>query len=685
MFPHAIDRSSLPSTWVWRFGIPVVLASVTLVAGTVGSYQYLLANGDYAQLSHGERLVEAVLVAVAFFGLNTGPFPAPASESFPLATLGRFSGVLFVSYAAILGLSLVFATRLRPAELSLRHRLGYLLGSDEGGVGHVVVCGLGESGLDLAQELRAANERVVAIEIDGSAPSVDRAKGDGITVFSGDATDSRVLFGRAKARLASEIYVDCGSDVTNSTVVQTLARTMGERDDGRQLTTDDPVRCYVQLTERTYRHHLHKRVEATDGFVLHSYDEATATAREILREHPVGRLPLSGDADRVHVVLVGWTDITRAVLVQLCHTMHYAGTVAREVTVVCQSAERRAAEFYSAYPGVDADDWDDPILREFVADLFPDIEFTSLPTSYERLLSESATLPSKFRTGDVLSVVIGSKHALRTESLLTTLLPRLEHYEQRYEMDTTVRYYDGGELSTNDLGPSFDATVSDRLSVAPFTVLGSGRTPATVRGDRRDHLAKRIALFYYLRYDYRPNDPESRLDEELADRIGDVDGTVDSALAVWRTLDDDEIAAFAERCWFRLDEPDRDANRHAAEHVSTKIRVSRLLSATEADPKRRRTASSPPSGTDGDVAVLARIEHRRWCAEKILNGWEPLPRDNWDRWTDSDHRARLRDQRYHRDIWPLTLLSEEYPEEFTKDVDQVRFVLDELTDTEYTP
>jgi hypothetical protein len=39
------------------------------------------------------------------------------------------------------------------------------------------------------------------------------------------------------------------------------------------------------------------------------------------------------------------------------------------------------------------------------------------------------------------------------------------------------------------------------------------------------------------------------------------------------------------------------------------------------------------SFTDAEVELMARMEHARWCAERVLGGWTPGPRDVLKRMT----------------------------------------------------
>ena len=83
----------------------------------------------------------------------------------------------------------------------------------------------------------------------------------------------------------------------------------------------------------------------------------------------------------------------------------------------------------------------------------------------------------------------------------------------------------------------------------------------------------------------------------------------------------------------------------------------------------------PEEYTDETIWKLAESEHRRWCAEKILNGWEPLPSEQKERWKTERGEQALRAQRYHPDIQPVESLRKEMDGEWNKDVSQVEAIL----------
>ena len=69
--------------------------------------------------------------------------------------------------------------------------------------------------------------------------------------------------------------------------------------------------------------------------------------------------------------------------------------------------------------------------------------------------------------------------------------------------------------------------------------------------------------------------------------------------------------------WEDLNEQYRSMNRRQADHIYAKCRFigARVVPVTE-------QAGKPYTFTDDNVEILARIEHRRWMAERFLDGWQ---------------------------------------------------------------
>jgi hypothetical protein len=77
------------------------------------------------------------------------------------------------------------------------------------------------------------------------------------------------------------------------------------------------------------------------------------------------------------------------------------------------------------------------------------------------------------------------------------------------------------------------------------------------------------------------------------------------------------------RSWEELPEGFKVSSRHQADHIPVKLRTV----GCEAVPKAEEPAGAAFQFTAEEIELLARMEHARWCAERLLAGWTPGPLD----------------------------------------------------------
>jgi hypothetical protein len=504
-------------------------------------------------------------------------------------------------------------------------------------------------------------EDVLVIEKSFSESAVSRVRSAGGTVIEADATDKTVLKKRGQVQLASEIYISCGANDINAKVIHSVADCIHEEQRG---TSDKLTRCFANITTREQRHHLHNKVDTVDGLWLYSYDVPTATARELLQSVSVDRLDQNKAADRVSVVIVGWTEYTRAILTELCYTMHYDGDLERSIDILCESPNQAKEEFLNEYPGVNESNWQDDRIKNFVRTLFPDISFKQLSAADERIITGESGITDQFSETDVLTMIVDTDDSEYTNSIVALMKPHLEKYERDLNMDTHVLYFDQPDHEASQEAEGIEPIKSDVIDITPFVKFWDGLDPESIKGVPRDGDAQKIALFYHILYEYESENPTTEIDKKIATTIERDSEPIRRGLDDWDDLSKSNLTEIERLCWGQLSEEYRDSNRHAADHARVKLRLADRLVESHS--------------TEEVIDTLASAEHRRWCAEKFLRRWTPLLPDKWDQWDDPDTQQDLRSRRIHRDIWPIETLNQHDPEAYGKDKDQVRFVLKQM-------
>jgi len=258
------------------------------------------------------------------YGLPTKPWPLEVA---------RYTGAVFTLAA----LAKVWAQLCR--EQTRRLRLGRWSR-------HVVICGMGRKGFQLAQEFRRLGRRVAVTDAAPSDNDLARCRRAGILVEPGDATRNDTLE-MVRVERARFVFAVCRDDSTNLDVaMETLARF-------REHHASGPLSCYVHVFDLPLRvllqrHEMLRR--CPPGFELRLFNIFENTARALFTQHA-----LEGDASgkRVHLVVIGLTRLGEAVVTQAARVAHYADLRPTRVTVVDEKAEVRAEDFLARQPGIE--------------------------------------------------------------------------------------------------------------------------------------------------------------------------------------------------------------------------------------------------------------------------------------------------------------------------------------------
>jgi hypothetical protein len=210
----------------WRWLVATLVALVALVLGYVGFGE------QNPRLSAADRLYSALLL-FRFVTDTQPPFPGTLE-------IARWLAPLPVAYALFQAISAIFAKQWMQFRVWLTRD-------------HVVICGLGRSGLLLAKSFREetssgadspAREGMPVAVIDRSTTigHLEACRDLGIAVLTGDATDRDILR-LAGLKRAKYLVVVCGDDAVNSEVM--LAALPLTRSRGRR----PRLRCFIQIAD----------------------------------------------------------------------------------------------------------------------------------------------------------------------------------------------------------------------------------------------------------------------------------------------------------------------------------------------------------------------------------------------------------------------------------------------------
>jgi TrkA family protein/RyR domain-containing protein len=499
--------------------------------------------------------------------------------------VARWSSAAVSFYAVLRAGSVLFAGELERLRL---RRLS----------GHVVVCGLGRKGHQLAQDFLSRGERVVIIEKDEENDSLLAARESGALVLLSAAADEAILR-QARLAQASLLLAVTGDDGANIETALAARRLVREQAPGR--TTPLRVLAHVGDLQLCGLIRASKVLTGPEPVEAMPFNIHEAAARVLLRDNPMDRERMGpGDSRFVHLCVVGFGQMGESVALQAARLTHLANGSRLRVTIVDRKAEERRQRFLGRCPGFTE-----------VADLDVlegDVEYAEVLSRLEAWGQDPHRL---------LDIVVCFDDDHRGLACGLTLVERL----RGRQVPVRVRMSHEAGMSALVHG-SGEGRWNGRISV--FGMIDRLCNRESILGETLDLLA-RTAHTDYLR-------------RKLAE--GEVLGARPSL-----------------KEWPELDEFFRESNRQQADHIPVKLRAVGC-----------RTEPAP-SGTEGfaftpeEVELLARMEHDRWCARYLLDGWRKGPRDDMARthpclvpWADLEETYRDNDRAAIRQIPELLAL-----------------------------
>ena len=307
-----------------------------LFISAAGAAAYLIGFAGFAAAHEGESGSTATgfdfaYAAIQLFVLEWSDVPGPVPWTLQLA---RFLAPAVAAYAAIAALAQVFREQADGARLRFFS-------------GHVVVCGLGRKGLQVAQDFLRLGRRVVVIEREDGVDEIRLCRELGAVVLIGDATEASLLQ-RARLGQARNLVAVTENDLTN---VEIALR-------AQALRPDPGLRCFVHLFDlplgEVFRaHRLFRDVPQSRSVELHVFNVYENGARLLLRHCPLER-DLGGpdDARTVHLIVVGFGQMGQSLALQAARVGHFANGRRVRVTAVDREVDRRAEAFRGRHPAV---------------------------------------------------------------------------------------------------------------------------------------------------------------------------------------------------------------------------------------------------------------------------------------------------------------------------------------------
>lgn len=328
-----IFRSSRTRSWRHRLSLwwrdlewPAVV-TMALLAIWLG---YVGFSKNAAALAEARTPWDLFYLALQLFVLQSGAVSGPVSWQLEVARL-LAPGV--AGYAACKALAAILQEQVQL------FRMRFLRD-------HVIICGLGQKGLLLAQGFRSRGEPVVVVDADAGDPLLGACRKAGAIVLSGNASDDEVLR-QARVHRARYLFAFYEDDRANAEIAMRVRELVT-----RQRTT--PLTCYIHIFDAK----LHALLRAQRGALqagqacrLEFSNIFDTAARMLLEAHPPFAAP--GDTAPPRLLVIGLGRLGESLLVRAAmdHRRRVGATGnPLPVTIVDKEVTDRLADLQLRHP-----------------------------------------------------------------------------------------------------------------------------------------------------------------------------------------------------------------------------------------------------------------------------------------------------------------------------------------------
>jgi len=585
-----------------QFYIPVILTIITLVLGII-SFQSVFP--DYPFLRN-------LYYAIQLFTIESGDRFYDRGIQGPGITfifnLARFLAIITI------GITIVF-TILSVLKSS------YFLSRVRSMKGHTILCGFGEVGEAFARNF-PDKKNLVIIEKDGSKENLSRLGKEGVKIVEANALDVTIL-SRIGIEHARSFTALTGNDFDNLTLINSILELIEKLNKGGNTialsanigSRNLKAAIMEEWKKERSRHSSELREtleeirEAADsirsggGFQnageeltnrynrlktkLLNYDPRAddsksirgevklfnineLAAKYIFRNYPPDYFrPVTGlDDPPVKVVFLGYSKVGEELLKLCMKNCHYINRKKTIIYLFSPEAELIRARMKSVFRNVEI------LLDVRIFDINP------------HHLTHKLLAENEIWMIDVIYVCseedqFQASYASRARELFGGTVPVIRPFYQS-------RFWSTEEKSVSP----FTFNILDKVSVTD---------------DILNESLDKKAMAFHNRW--------------LKRAISNYLGKLESCLANGSEIKEPKPTMLP---WHMLSEETREDNRSVVDFISTKLRtVNQLPKYTAGDKEEGKEINFDFLADEIKVEQLAEMEHRRWMATQLLNGWEP--------------------------------------------------------------
>jgi hypothetical protein len=300
------------------------------VTGVAAVAAVVLGYIGIGQLDSQTAVIDRLYSTIELFSFS---YSAGTHHSLPVALeVARFVAPLTVAYAGFRAIASIFVQQWTEFRVQVLYR------------DHVVICGLGWTGLRFATTFRAQGMQVVVIEREPSATAVEECRNHGIPLLTGDATD-RLTLQKGGSMRCRYLIATCGDDGTNGEVALLVQAESSRR--------RRPIDCFVHVSDDRLCALLEEAAllgPTNELTHIEYFNVYRIGPRALLNAHGLtlasGRPP--------HFVVVGTGNFGLSLIVEAARRWHLrpANTEVMQITVVAADAAAQIEKLYARYPAL---------------------------------------------------------------------------------------------------------------------------------------------------------------------------------------------------------------------------------------------------------------------------------------------------------------------------------------------
>ena len=537
---------------------------------------------------------------------------SPRIGANPCITLGRIFAVLFVVVLGLQALGKLMADSVENLRLVTWWCRG----------GHHIVCGLGRVGWPLVRQLLEEGNRVLVLERSPDNELIDDARKLGAIVLEGDATDEK-FFDLAHLDKADAVYLVTGSDEENieaAVDVRTVLDASGRVRPG--------FRCFVHIIDPALGDVLTESLKADAGrFPVQTFNVTRNTARQLIVKELTAIRPTAENEVALYV-LVGFGTMGQTLATHLAELAHFENFRRCRILILTDKPRATAdafrarwGQFSASAPHTVVEDWSAPIRFDPNADDWGNRDHRPAPAY--RIENPAA-----------IEYACNAIFAPYPESVADRGFLNA--------MAAVVRDDDPNQPNAKALKPAI-IFCHERDQESYSTAVNFHRQFEQAHGvlTQKDG-SRRLSMFVWL----PKQEPLKKLLEKQAlgsglpirpfgscldelklvdlrapmeDRLGQVIRAGYRKSATYPLVD----LAAAEADWRKETEMNLNSNRMAAIHFEVKLAYLGLELVRDESPRAgvpERIELLAPGESRGKIVALARMEHNRWMAERLLAG-----------------------------------------------------------------